>query len=358
MKAGGSILIIHAVIIIGIAFFSASCNIMDSEPSVKEQIPTVTTDAVKDITNTTAICTGNVTSCGGSWWVDRGICFSDIITDPTLSNNYSWADAGSHTGTFNAYMEYLTPGITYYVRAYASNNAGNGYGKVISFITSGNVTGDVVFNPDLTYGSLTDIDGNTYKTIKIGSQTWMAENLKTAKYNNGSEIPFVNGLSDWINRNTYGYCWYLNDPVRFKNVYGALYNWHTVNTGRLCPEGWHVPSDAEWTELITYAGGDTIAGRQLKEAGSAHWINTSAKVTNGTGFTALPGGNRWGVITEPVSYFTELGYSGNFWSTTEFSDPVHGYYGAYSRTFFYGWDECAPSAFTKDQGLSVRCVQD
>ena len=160
---------------------------------------------------------------------------------------------------------------------------------------------------DLTYGLLTDIVGNTYKTIKIGTQTWMAENLKTTKYNDGTDILNITNTTESINLSTPGYCWYLNDAYKYKNIYGALYNWYVLNTGKICPAGWHVPSNLEWTTLTTYLGGDSVADRKLKETGTTHWINTYTGVTNSSGFTALPGGNCWGVITEPLSYFGDLG---------------------------------------------------
>ena len=355
MKTGRKFWNYPTLMMIMLSMFVHGCGWLEQE---EEQIPTVTTDAVSDISSTLAVCSGSVISTGGSWWVNRGICYSDIIAEPTLNGTFRWADAGSHTGSFSVILDYLTPGTKYYVRAYASNDAGDGYGNVIEFTTTGSVVGDIVFNPDLTYGSLTDIEGNEYKTIIIGDQTWMAENLKTTKYNDNTDIPLVTVLSNWSSLTTPGYCWYLNDEVKYKNTYGALYNWHTVNTGKLCPAGWHVPGDAEWATLASYSGGTSVAGNQLKEAGTTHWVTTETGVTNSSGFTALPGGTRWGVLTDPVSYFTDLGYTGHFWSATEFSDSEHGFYGAYSRTLDRSREEYERSSFTKSQGLSVRCIQD
>jgi uncharacterized protein (TIGR02145 family) len=323
----------------------------------EQQIPTVTTNVVSDITSASAICGGNVISCGGNTWVNRGICWSDIITEPTIADNPRWADSGSQTGSFSTLLDYLTPGTSYFVRAYADNDAGIGYGSVIDFTTTGSVVGDIVFNPDLEYGSLTDIDGNAYKTIKIASQTWLAENLKTSKYNDGTDIPLVTALADWINLATPAYCWYYNDEAKYKNNYGALYNWHAVNTGKLCPIGWHVPTDTEFKTLIAYSGGDSVAGRQLKETGVTHWIMTSTGVSNSSGFTALPGGTRWGAKSDPISYFKDLGYIGYFWSTTDYSDPGSGPPGAYSWSFYWSTEACYKEGYTKAQGLSIRCVQ-
>jgi len=325
----------------------------------KEQIPVVTTDSVSCITSTSAKCIGDVISCGGSWWVNRGFCLSNIITDLTISDFYLWCDAGSHTGSYSGLLTYLTPGTTYYVCAYALSEAGIGYGDVISFTTTGNITDDIEFNPDLTYGTLNDIDGNTYNTINIGDQTWMAENLKTTKYNDGTGIPLVTDLSDWVNLSTPGYCWYLNDKGKYKDVYGALYNWHTVNTGKLCPTGWHVPSDADWTTLTSFLGGENVAGGKMKEAGATHWVTEGMVTTNSSGFTALPGGQRLGTKSDPVLYFINMGYSGSFWSSSEYNDPVYGFYGSYTREVFSGdYEGCDRGAYTKSWGLSVRCVED
>jgi uncharacterized protein (TIGR02145 family) len=106
-----------------------------------------------------------------------------------------------------------------------------------------------VFNPDLIYGSVTDIDSNVYRTIQIGAQTWMAENLKTTRYDDGNAIPNIIDNSLWVTLKTGAYRWYNNNKFAYKNLYGALYNWYTVRTGKLCPVGWHVPSDDEWKQL-------------------------------------------------------------------------------------------------------------
>jgi len=128
-------------------------------------------------------------------------------------------------------------------------------------------------NPTTTAGKVTDIDGNVYDTVKIGTQIWIIENLKTTKYNDGTSIPMVTDSAAWINLTTPGYCWHKNTSASYKNTYGALYNWYAVNTGKLAPKGWHVPSDAEWTTLITYLGGDSIAGGKMKETGMSHWFS-------------------------------------------------------------------------------------
>src|SRR5690554_5475820 len=200
---------------------------------------------------------------------------------------------GTVVGQYNVNTE--VDSVIFYKPTLEGNNTNNG---------------DIVFNPNITYGSITDIDGNTYKTVTIGTQTWMAENLKVTKYNDGIAIPNVTDNTAWRELATGALCDYANTPSN-SETYGKLYNWHAVNTGKLCPTGWHVPSDAEWTELTDYLGGTSVAGGKLKETGTTHWArNTGA--TNETGFTALPGGGR-----DDSGTFYGIGGDGFWWSATE-----------------------------------------
>lgn len=194
---------------------------------------------------------------------------------------------------------------------------------------------------------LNDIDGNTYNVVKIGTQVWMAENLKTTKYNNGTAIPLVTDNTTWSNFSTPAYCWYNNDAATYKNTYGALYNWHTVGTGNLCPTGWHVPSDAEGTILETYYGGSYIAGGELKEAGYLHWLSPNTGATNTSGFTALPGGYRYDNGT-----FREIGNQGLWWSSTS------SYGNAWDRNLYYDMENYIRGNIPMTGGLSVRCLRD
>jgi uncharacterized protein (TIGR02145 family) len=141
---------------------------------------------------------------------------------------------------------------------------------------------------------VTDYDGNVYPTVRIGTQLWMAKNLRTTRLKFGGTIQIVTDNTAWSNLTTPGYCWYNNDEAANKETYGALYNWYTIATTNLCPAGWHVPTDDDWEVLTTYLGGYNIAGDKLKEAGTAHWANPNTGATNETGFSALPGGSRVG----------------------------------------------------------------
>lgn len=132
---------------------------------------------------------------------------------------------------------------------------------------------------------IADADGNTYKIIKIGDQVWTAENLRTTRYNDGTEIPLVTDYTAWTNLTTPAYAWTNND-IGNKSVYGALYNWFAVKTCKLCPSGWHVPTDAEWTILENHLGGISVAGGKMKETGTEHWFAPNTDATNESGFTA------------------------------------------------------------------------
>ncbi|MBP8042349.1 MAG: fibrobacter succinogenes major paralogous domain-containing protein [Bacteroidales bacterium] len=195
-----------------------------------------------------------------------------------------------------------------------------------------------------------DYEGNVYNTVKIGNQCWLKENLRSTKYNDGATIPNVTDGTTWANLTTPAYCWYDNNYATYGSVYGALYNWYTVETEKLCPIGWHVPSDAEWTELTGFLGGESVAGGKLKETGTTHWVSPNTGATNVTGFTALPGGYR-GV--EGVSYYNLIGYAGCWWSW----HPVWASIGAMN------YDESSVARlnyidFGLKNGYSVRCVKD
>ncbi|MBN1791843.1 MAG: PKD domain-containing protein [Bacteroidales bacterium] len=194
----------------------------------------------------------------------------------------------------------------------------------------------------------TDGDNNNYPVVKIGTQVWMAENLKTTKYKTGSDIPNVTDATEWSALTTPAYSWYDNDEVTYKNTYGALYNWHTVNTGNLCPTGWQVPDENEWAKLITYLGGESLAGGKLKEIGTTHWTSPNTGAINETGFTALPGGDR-----DSDGAFLSIDDYGSWWSATEYGTGC-----AWLRSIYYSSSGVVGSYGGKEFGFSVRCVKD
>lgn len=197
--------------------------------------------------------------------------------------------------------------------------------------------------------TVTDIDGNVYKTEVIGTQTWMVENLKATKYNDGTQIPNVTAKSQWDILTSDAYCWYNNDAAANKAAYGALYNWYAANTGKLCPTGWHVPSDAEWTTLVDFAGGSDNAGGKLKEKGTTHWTAPNTDASDEYGFKALPAGDRY-----PGSGFEfwGIGEYCAMWSSTEYSTT-----NAYYLEIYTDGGQLYREYTNKRFGFSVRCIK-
>jgi uncharacterized protein (TIGR02145 family) len=307
--------------------------------------PSLTTNKVSAILYTTAMSGGTVTNEGGSSVTYKGVCWG-TDTIPTIDNNRTLD--GSGADSFTSSISGLTSGTSYHVRAYAINSEGTSYGNEVVFTTK---TPKVTFNSSLTYGTLTDIDGNIYKTIPIGTQEWMAENLRTTKFNDGTAISLVTVSTQWIDSFTPAYCWFDDSETLYGKMYGATYNWFAVSSGNLCPAGWHVPADSEWQTLVSYLGSST-AGSKIKEAGSDNWLYSNSDATNISGFTALPAGQR----ASSDGAFTGQGYYGGWWSSTEvLSSPLSGAYCRYVRgdTAVVIRDN-----LFKIGGFSVRCLKD
>ncbi|MDP4221826.1 MAG: FISUMP domain-containing protein [Bacteroidota bacterium] len=299
----------------------------------KGDIPVVTTEQITNITPTSASTGGNVTSDGGSDITSRGICWNSN-GNPTTAN--SRTSDGTGTGAFSSTLKLLRPGTYYYIRAYATNKAGTGYGEELGFATL-----------EITTGTVSDIDGNIYKTVTIGSQTWMAENLKTKRYSDNTPVPLVTNGNIWKSLATPAYCWYKNDSSAYAATYGALYNWYAVVSGNLCPIGWRVPNDSQWTTMTTYLGGEYLAGDKLKEEGQAHWFNFNSNASNETGFTALPGGARM------EGDFVYITMTGAWWSSTEYDSGT-----AWCRELDDNIIEMLVGHLAKSEGYSIRCIQD
>lgn len=291
----------------------------------------ITTTAVSNITGNTALSGGNVISDGGAKITAKGVCWS-TSPNPTITDAHT--TDGTGIGSFICNYNSLLPVTNYYIRAYATNSVGTAYGNEIILTT--------ITLP-------TDFDGNTYNTVGIGSQVWLKQNLNTSRYNDGTAIPnIITDNTTWAGLSTGARCYYNNDSVTYASTYGALYNWYTVNTGNLCPTGWHVPTDAEWSTLTTYLGGSSIAGGKLKEAGLDHWNSPNTGATNSSGFTALPGGYRGynGAFSGVDGY-------GYWWSSTEGNTTI-----AYRIFMTYGGKQAVRIANPKYSGFSVRCLRD
>ncbi len=301
-------------------------------------LPSLTTTAATNITATTVNLGGNIISNGGATVTAHGVCWR-TSANPTIADNKT--NNGTGIGSFVSSIVGLAATTTYYVRAYATNSVGTAYGNEISFTT---------LIPPI--GTVIDYDGNVYDTVQIGTQVWMKQNLKTTHYKNGASInyPGTNNTA-WQNNTSGAYAWYNNDSVTYKNTYGALYNWYAVNTGNLCPTGWHVPTAAEWDTLTIYLGGENIAGVKLKEAGFSHWITPNygtTGATNETGFTALPGGYR------NNNLYSGIGLAGLWWSSSV--------WGSMNNANYLGMNNSSGIAgiflSEKIAGLSVRCLKD
>ncbi len=197
---------------------------------------------------------------------------------------------------------------------------------------------------------VTDIDGNTYNTVTIGTQVWMVENLKTTHYRNGDAIPNITDTVKWSDTLVGAYCNFFNIPS-YADTYGRLYNWYAVDDSRgLAPTGWHIPTEAELKILTDYLGGESVAGGKLKETGITHWDSPNKGATNQFGFTALPGGQR---DSNGYFFFDEVGYFGIWWSST-----VVDQYTARNLTMNYSEESAIIGADMKGDGWSVRCISD
>ncbi|MBA7580412.1 hypothetical protein ES708_22303 [subsurface metagenome] len=322
--------------------------------------PTVTTISVSNITENSAQSGGNITDDGGATVTVRGVCWS-ASQNPTLYDNHT--TDGSGIGSFSSSITGLAPGTTYYVRAYATNSVGTSYGNEIEIMTIWDNS------------TIPDYDRNVYQTVQIGNQVWMKENLKSTKYADGTPIPLVTDDAAWAalgdNNTDKAYCYYDNSSTN-GDTYGALYTWAAAMNGAgtsssnpsgiqgVCPDGWHLPSDAEWKELEMYLGMSqsdadntgfrgTDEGGKLKETGTTHWNSPNTGATNESGFSALPGGYRY----TSYGYFYYIGYYCYWWSATEYY-PNH----AGIRYLNYNYSSVYRFNYLKSYGFSVRCVRD
>lgn len=197
-----------------------------------------------------------------------------------------------------------------------------------------------------------DYDGNTYDTIVIGSQTWLKKDLRTTHYLNGVAIPNVTDSASWANAITGARCYYNNDSATFSPIYGALYNWYILSNvnNKICPQGYHVPSDAEITTLENFLGGVLVAGGKMKEDGTLHWLPPNNGATNSSGFTGLPAGMRF--FDQSYKYH---GQNYFFFSST--SHPADSTY-AYGRYLYYLDTGIERDPYPKNVGLCIRCIKD
>lgn len=296
------------------------------------EIPVLASFPVTYISEVSVTCYGNVTDDGGESASEMGICWGTSHNPTTANDKIVW---GSGSGAYTCTLTALSTNTQYYARAYAINSAGTGYGEEVSFRTWNS-------------GTVSDIDGNSYHTVTIGAQVWMVENLKTSRYRDGTFIPQVSGDAEWEGLTSGADCFYANDP-QMVAIYGILYNWFAVNDSRkLAPAGWHIPSDAEWSALEDYLGGEGVAGGKLKEAGYGHWLTPNDGATNETGFSALPGGHR-----EYGGNYDSIRWGGGWWTATD-DNPND----AWIRYMDHGNRDSWSYLEDKRYGRSVRCIRD
>jgi uncharacterized protein (TIGR02145 family) len=306
-------------------------------------ILTVTTYKATNISRFNATVGGSVSKSGGGSQVTQyGVCYN---TSPAPTTSDYKVILGSGYGSFSGILSGLSPTTTYYVRAYAVKDNITFYGNEINFTTLATNFG--------YYGEVTDIDGNVYNAVTIGSQVWLVENLKTTRYRDGTPIPY--GTGNWWSLATGAYCNY-NDNEAYTGTYGRLYNWYAVNDPRnIAPMGWHVATDNDWIALLGYFGGMYVAAGNLKEYGTAHWQEPNLAFPNDGGFNALPGGYR------SVTLFGGIGMRGSWWSSSDYPGTVYGKYirmhyseqntmGSFGTGDSQGWND-------KHYGYSVRCVK-
>jgi uncharacterized protein (TIGR02145 family) len=334
-------------------------------------LPTITTSSPSSVGVDTVVIGGDVSNDGGSSIVLRGICYS---TSPNPNMGNERTENGSGIGSYNSVLRGLISSTTYFARSYAKNSSGVVvYGNEVSFTTSASLPG---FRCPGT-PTVTDIDGNIYNTVQIGTQCWTQSNLKTSRYRNGDNILAYGSQHTWAFTNSGAYSIYNHDWGN-DLIYGKLYNNYAVMDSRsLCPTGWHVPSDAEWNLLVKYLdpNADTfcvnclqssIAGGALKsiatQPSQGGWTSPNTGATNSSGFTALPGGRRLGSPNSPFLGFGHTGFDGianncRWWSS---SPSVPGSVPcSWARTLDYASGEFGRNnGFSCADGFSIRCLKD
>ena len=291
-------------------------------------VPTLTTSNIISITDSSAISGGNIASDGGAAITDRGIVWG-LSQNPTLPSTDTTKN-GIGTGLFTSNLRGLNGSTTYYVRAYATNSAGTGYGNQVSFTT---------------LPVIIDASNNRYSSIVINGLEWLTTNLKTTKYANGDSISNVVIDGSWGLSNSGAWSFYNNDPSN-DVIYGKIYNWYAVNDPRgLCPSGWHVATENNWQSLVTPFGGYGAAANELKT--TTTWTLPNSN-TNTSGFSALPGGGR-----ASGGNFADINNRGGWW-TSSTSGPIISKY----ISMIFNSDSVGLFDIDIKSGFSVRCVKD
>jgi len=247
----------------------------------------------------------------------------------------------ANMGTQTSFSVTLTEGAAYYVAIKAYNNSGSsGYSNISNFTIQSSTSSSTV----------TDIEGNVYNTVTIGSQVWMKENLRTTKYRDGTAIGTITSTSSIQSEISPKYQWVYLDNKSNASTYGRLYTWYAATDSRgLCPKNWHLPTDTEWTTLIDYLGGESVAGGKMKEVGTTHWTSPNTGADNSSGFTGLPGAYR-----SPYGQFVSGGSDGHWWSASDYTNISF----AWSRNLSMYSGTAWRTHSSKKMGMSIRCLPD
>ena len=344
--------------ITGLSFFFLSIFLYSCKEKEEEILATIATIQATDITKNKATSGGTITDQGSGTILAKGVCWNTGDYAPTIAD--SKTTDGTGPGVFTSIIDNLAAGTRYLYRAYAINHAGTAYGDVFFFNT---------YNSD----AIQDVDGNYYNVVTIGpqvrkteyfksadSQIWIAENLKTTKFNDGTDIPNITDNTAWADLTTPGYCWYNND-ITHKAIYGALYNWYTMNKGKLCPDGWHVSTHDEWKQM------EMNLGMSQEEADIEHFRGTDEgyklKVIYGwntfEGYCEGNGSNASGFSAYPVGYrnytgrFIGLGERGMWGTPTLFGGQL-----VYCRILYSCMSQIDFTYYPKATGFAVRCIKD
>ena len=356
-------------LILALALTSAlfSCQKETTTPNTTTKNTSDTTKVVNDTTKTL-----NDVSISG-FDCDSVKIAGTLTKDKVASNVTATLTYTGGNGKTYLTKSYISTGVSGLTATLIAGTLANGQGTLVYTIsgtptTAGTATFSIDFGgktcsinihvEDIAQTivkpgpNITDSEGNSYKTVTIGTQQWMADNLKVSKYSDGTAIPNIPDNSQWQTNTTGAWCYYKNDTAN-NTKYGKLYNWSAVNkksngNKNVCPTGWHVPTDAEWTVLTDYIGGLTVSGGKLKEAGTISWNSPNTDATNTSLFTALPGGYR-----DFFANFYHIGDYGYWWSSTE-----HDIYGAWYRYLNKYNGITNRPYFNKVIGLSVRCLKD
>ena len=355
-------IIFFVFLLLAIAFEFSACKKEDSSQTVN-----------------TGTSTGSITAFDCGTATNNGTLIDDTAAVGVSSSiSYTGGNGGAHSG-----QTVTSTGVTGLTASLAAGTFSSGAGTLIYTITGTpsaagtasfalNIGGQTcilnrivnagssavsttscgatnVHNSSLTYGSMTDQDGNVYKTIVIGTQEWMAENLKASHYRNGDLIPVVTTSTTWQNLTTGATCWYNNDSAAYNCPYGKLYNWYAVaDIRQLCPTDWHEPSDAEWITLTDFLGGVAVSGGKMKSTGTQYWLSPNTAADNSSGFSGLPNG--FISMDGTFDFFGDKGYC---WSSTQYATNDARF------RLLNSDDGYTDGSYTnKTYGFSVRCIRD